>query len=247
MQPEIRFLETNGARLAYRLREGRSPALLFLPGYASDMEGAKALAIDALAERLGIAMLRFDYSGTGSSDGEFEDGTLGRWLDEALHLLDQLTDGPVILVGSSMGGWIALHMAARRTHRVAALVGIASAPDFTDWGYSDAEKAQLQESGRLEQPNHYGPEPHVTSRAFWQSGEALRLLGSPIPVDCPVRLVHGDSDSDVPLEIAFRTMEKLRSADVQMIIVKGGGHRMSEKHEIDAILRTVAGLLESPS
>ena len=236
-------LDFNGARLAYRLRDGRSPTLMFLPGYASDMEGTKALAIDSFAELCGLAMLRFDYSGTGSSEGEFEDGTLGGWLDEALHLLDNLTSGPVVLVGSSMGGWIALLMAINRPERMRAVVGIAAAPDFTDWGFTDEEKEEIGRSVRLEQPNPYGAEPYVTSRAFWQSGEALRLLDGPIPVDCPVRLVHGDADEDVPLDIALRTMSQLRSRDVQLTILKGGGHRLSEAHEIETILRTVAALV----
>jgi pimeloyl-ACP methyl ester carboxylesterase len=217
---------------------------MFLPGYASDMEGAKALALDGLAERRGLAMLRFDYSGTGSSGGKFEEGTLAGWLGEALHMLDNFTQEPVILVGSSMGGWIALHLALQRPDRIAALVGIAAAPDFTEWGYSEAEKAELQRSGRLEQPNPYGPEPHVTTLRFWKSGQELRLLDSVIAVECPVRLVHGDSDSEVPLEIAMKTMERLRSADVQLLVLKGGSHRLSEPNEIDSILRTVAGLLE---
>jgi pimeloyl-ACP methyl ester carboxylesterase len=242
---ELKFIDVNGRRLAFRLRAGRSPALMFLPGYASDMEGTKALALDAFAQARGLGMLRFDYSGTGSSEGEFEDGTLGSWLEEALHLLDHLIEGPVILIGSSMGGWIGLLTAVHRPGRVAALVGIAAAPDFTDWGYTREEKKLLSDAGRLEQPNPYGPEPQVTTFAFWQSGQALRLLREPIAVDCPVRLVHGDSDTDVPLEVAMETLNKLRSADVQLTVVKGAGHRLSERHEIDTILRTVAGLLES--
>lgn len=238
------FLDFDGTRLAFRLRKGNAPTLMFLPGYASDMEGAKALALDSFAGARGLAMLRFDYSGTGASEGVFEEGTLGGWIDQALHMLDHLTEGPVVLVGSSMGGWIALHAAMRRPERIAALVGIAAAPDFTSWGYGDVEKAELRRSGRLEQPNPYGPEPHVTTLGFWESGESLRLLDGPIPVDCPVRLVHGEADSEVPLAVAFRTMERLRSADVQLTIVKGGGHRLSEPNEIDAILSTVAGLLE---
>ena len=217
---------------------------MFLPGYASDMEGTKALALDAFAAERGLAMLRFDYSGTGSSAGAFGDGTLRSWLDEALYLIDHLLEGPVILVGSSMGGWIGLLMARHRPERLAALVGIAAAPDFTDWGYSDAEKEQLRAQGRLEQPNPYAVEPHVTHLGFWQSGEALRLLDEPIAVDCPVRLVHGEADVEVPLEIALKTVRALRSADVQLLVIKGGGHRLSEPHEIDAILRNVDGLLE---
>lgn len=245
MTAELSHLEVNKTRLAFRKREGASPTLMFLPGYASDMEGTKAVVLDAFAEARGLAMLRFDYSGTGSSEGLFEDGTLGGWLDEALHLLDTQTEGAVVLVGSSMGGWIALLMAKHRPERISALVGIAAAPDFTDWGYSDSEKRIMRESGRLEQPNPYGPEPQVTTQHFWESGEALRLLHEPIPVECPVRLIHGDADCDVPPSVAVKTMQQLRSADVQLLVLKGGGHRLSARHEIEAILRTVAGVLET--
>jgi pimeloyl-ACP methyl ester carboxylesterase len=231
-------------RLAYRKREGRGPTLVFLPGYASDMEATKALALDAFAAERGIPMLRFDYSGTGSSEGEFYEGTLERWTDEATLVLDRLTSGPAVLVGSSMGGWIALHLALGRAERVAALVGIAAAPDFTEWGYSEEQKAELRRDGRLEQPNPYGPEPQLTTLAFWRSGQKLRLLESEIAILCPVRLIHGDADDEVPLDIAFRLKDRLRSGDVQVTVIKGGGHRLSEAHEIDTILRTVAALVE---
>jgi pimeloyl-ACP methyl ester carboxylesterase len=241
---ELRYADVGGKRIAYRLRAGRSPAILFLPGYASDMEGTKAVALDAFAEAKGVAMLRFDYSGTGSSDGSFEEGMLGGWLDEALHMLDSIAEGPTVLVGSSMGGWLALLMAKHRPERVAAIVGIAAAPDFTHWGYSEEEKQALRENGRLERPNPYGPEAQVTTFRFWESGEALRLLDGPIPVDCPVRLIHGDADSDVPLQVALRTMEQMRSGDVQLTVIKGSGHRLSQDHEIEVILRTVNAVLE---
>lgn len=218
--------------------------MLFLPGYASDMEGSKAVALDAFAERSGLSMVRFDYSGTGASEGRFEDGTLERWVDEATLMLDEIARGPVIAIGSSMGGWIALHLAIRRSERIAALVGIAAAPDFTDWGYTDEEKTVLERDGRLEVPNPYGPEQQLTTLGFWQSGQKLRLLHSEIAIDCPVRLIHGDKDEDVPLDVAFRLKDRLRSADVQVMVLKGGGHRLSEPHEIDAILRTVAALVE---
>ena len=237
----------DGPRLAYRRRDGGSPTILFLPGYASDMDGTKALALDAFAEARGLAMLRFDYSGTGSSQGRFEDGTLELWLGEAQALIDALTDGPLILVGSSMGGWIAFHLALARPERVAALVGVAAAPDFTDWGYTDEQKAALARDGRLELANPYGEEPQLTTLGFWRSGERLRLLGGEIAVECPVRLVHGDADEDVPLGIAVRLKDAVRSADVQLLVVKGGGHRLSAPHEIDAILRTVDGLIERDS
>src|SRR3954453_17977950 len=176
MTPELQHLSFNERSIAYRLRPGASPTLVFFPGYASDMEGAKALALDAFAQRRGFGMLRFDYSGTGSSSGAFEEGTLARWLEESLAVIDQLTGGPLLLVGSSMGAWLALHVALLRPERVQALVGIAAAPDFTEWGFTAERKAVLQRDGRLEEPNPYGPEPSVFTRDFWESGQKLRLL-----------------------------------------------------------------------
>ena len=228
---EIKHFDLSGRRIAYRLRDGASPALLFLPGYGSDMEGAKALALDAFAERRGFALLRLDYSGTGSSPGNFAHGTLDRWLEEAVAALDQLVAGPIIVAGSSMGGWLALHLALLRPERVVALVGIAAAPDFTDWGFTAEQAAQFGDDGRI-------------TRALWQSGQRHLLLGGEIAIDCPVRLIHGELDCDVPPEIALRTARALRSADVQIKLIKGGGHRLSEPREIEAILRTVAELLE---
>ena len=228
MTVELRHVVVGDRSIAYRLRERASPTLVFLPGYASDMEGNKALALDAFAAQRGPSLLRFDYSGTGSSGGRFEEGTLGLWLEEALAVVDQLTDGPLVLVGSSMGGWLALHLAELRPERIIAVVGIAAAPDFTDWGFRDVQSAERQ-----------GMAP-----GFWRSGQELLLLDRQIAIDCPVRLIHGECDTEVPLDIAFRTMRALRSADVQLNVIKGGGHRLSEAHEIDAILHTVAALLE---
>jgi len=224
----IEHLDVAGRAIAYRLRRANVPAILFLPGYASDMEGAKALALDAFAAERGLSMLRFDYSGAGSSAGRFEEGTLALWLEEALAILDQLTDGEVIVVGSSMGGWIALHLALLRPDRVRALVGIAAAPDFTDWGFADGDAAVANN----------------IARGFWESGQQLLLLDHPIGVECPVRLLHGELDRDVLLDVAFRLMRALRSSDVQLNVLKGGGHRLSEPHEIRAILDTVIALLE---
>ena len=244
-QPEVAYIEVDERSIAYRYRPGDGPTLMFLPGYASDMEGTKALALDGFAERSGRPMLRLDYSGTGSSGGRFEDGSLALWLEESLAALDRLSQGPLVLVGSSMGGWIALHLALLRPERVRALVGIAAAPDFTEWGFSADQKAKLEACGQIEEPNPYGPGPQIFTRAFWESGQKLRLLDEDIAIDCPVRLIHGELDQDVPLNVAIRTMDRLRSADVQLLTIKGGAHRLSEPHEIDAILRTVAGLVES--
>jgi pimeloyl-ACP methyl ester carboxylesterase len=223
-QTEVAHLEVGGRSIGYRLRPGAQPTLLFLPGYASDMEGAKAMAVDAFAASRGLAMLRMDYSGTGSSGGRFEDGTLALWLEEALAVVDRLSRGPLIVIGSSMGGWIALHVALLRPERVRWLVAIAAAPDFTEWGAARGGD-------------------HLTA-AFQQSGHELRLLDGEIGIECPVRLIHGDADPDVPLDVAFRTMRALRSADVQLTIIKDGGHRLSEPREIDAILGVVEKLLE---
>jgi pimeloyl-ACP methyl ester carboxylesterase len=244
MTAELRNFDVAGRRIAYRLRCGKGPTLIFLPGYASDMEGAKALALDGFAKRQGLAMLRFDYSGTGSSGGRFEEGTLALWLEEALAATDRLTQGPLVIAGSSMGGWIALHLALLRRERVQGLVGIAAAPDFTEWGFSKEQRARLLAEGRLEEPNPYGPQPFVTTYGFWESGQRLLLLERQIPIDCPVRMIHGECDHEVPVDIALRTLRALRSADVQLNVIKGGGHRLSEPHEIEAILRAVAGLLE---
>ena len=231
MQAALRHFDAGGRRIAYRLREGRGSTILFLPGYGSDMDGTKALALDEFAERRGVGMLRLDYSGTGASGGRFEEGTLELWLEEALAALDELTSGSLILAGSSMGGWLALHLALLRPERVQALIGIAAAPDFTQWGFTPEQASQLQDEGRL-------------TRGFWESGQRLLLLGGEIAIDCPVRLLHGECDEEVPLEVAFRTLRALRSRDVQFNVLKGGGHRLSQPHEINAILQTVANLLE---
>jgi pimeloyl-ACP methyl ester carboxylesterase len=163
MQPEPRFLDCASRRIAVREREGRAPTLMFLSGYGSDMDGFKALALDAFAEREGVGMVRFDYSGTGLSDGEFDEGTLDRWIDEAVQVADSMTEGPLVVIGSSMGGWIALHLALRRPERVQALVGIAAAPDFTEWGFSEAARATLRKPGEPRQMT----EDFRPTRALW--------------------------------------------------------------------------------
>jgi pimeloyl-ACP methyl ester carboxylesterase len=243
----IDYLEAgDGVRLAYRHRAGRGPTLIFLPGYASDMEGGKATALAAWAAAEGRAMLCFDYAGCGRSGGDFERQTLRRWQGDVLAMIDEVAgEGPVVLVGSSMGGWLMLLAALARPHRVAGLVGIAAAPDFTAWGFSDDDKRAILGEGRLERPNPYGDAPYVTTRAFWESGEALRLLGAEIGIDCPVRLLHGQADAEVPWARALDIARLLRSADVQTLLVKDGDHRLSRDADLALLTANVKTLLES--
>ncbi|MCW2411194.1 MULTISPECIES: alpha/beta fold hydrolase [unclassified Sphingobium] len=235
-----------GLRLAYRHRPGTGPTIVFLPGYMSDMMGSKALALDDWAAAQGRAMLRLDYAGCGESEGRFEDGTLASWRDDARAVIEHcIPTGPIILVGSSMGGWLALLLARDLGARVAGLVGIAAAPDFTDWGFGDAQKATLQREGKLVEPTPYGDQPYVTTRAFWESGEALRLLDGEIAIECPIRLLQGQADADVPWQIAVRIAQQVRSADVQTLLVKDGDHRLSRPQDIALLIATVARLVES--
>ena len=162
--------------------------------------------------------------------------------DDVLLLMDALTQGPVILVGSSMGGWIALLVALARPERVVGIVGVAAAPDFTQWGFTDADKALLRTEGRIEEPTPYGDQPYVTTLAFWESGQALRVLEEEIALDCPVRLLQGQADPDVPWDIALRLAGRLRSSDVQTLLIKDGDHRLSRDTDIALLIRTVAKL-----
>ena len=235
----------DGRTLAYRRVAGAGPAILFLPGYMSDMEGSKALALEAWARRERRAFARFDYGGCGLSAGDFEAQSLADWRDDAVAMIDHL-GGQVVLVGSSMGGWLMLLAALARPEQVAGLIGIAAAPDFTNWGFSDAEKATIQREGRLVQPTPYGDRPYVTTRIFWESGETLKLLDGKIELDCPVRLLHGQADEDVPWIYSLELMKLLRSADVQACFVKDGAHRLSRDGDIALLIATVNNLLEAP-
>lgn len=239
----------DGRRIAYRHAEGRGPPIVFLPGYMSDMEGSKASAIFARAEADRRACLLLDYSGCGQSagkdrGGEFADGTLTRWCEEVLALIDRFTPGPVMLVGSSMGGWLALVVGLALGERLAGMVGIAAAPDFSEWGYSGEQKAQLAAGESVFEDNPYGPEPTPTHPLFWQDAQRQLLLDGPIAITCPVRLLHGQCDADVPWEISLRLAERLRSDDIQVTLVKHGDHRLSRDDDIALILRQVWSLLE---
>ncbi len=235
----------DGVELAWVLTPGRQPTTVFLPGYRSDMGGAKAVAIDSWCRDRGTACLRLDYSGHGASGGAFVDGTIGRWTDDALLLVDRLTDGPLILVGSSMGGWIALLLALARPERLSGLIGVAAAPDFTEalmWeAMLPAERARLQQDSVLFIPSDYG-EPLPITLALITEGRRHLLMAAPIPIAAPVRLLHGQRDPDVPWETALRLADRLDGTDVQVTLVKDGDHRLSRPTDL-ALLKTLhAGL-----
>ena len=235
-------VRADGVRLAYRHLQGRGPTLVFLPGYKSDMQGGKALALAAWAAAQGVAMLRMDYSVCGESDGAFEDGTLNIWRDDVLAVISEAKVGPLILIGSSMGGWLMLLVAEKLGDQVTAMVGIAAAPDFTDWDFNDADRATIAATGRIERPSDYGYDPMVITQGFWQSGQANRRLTGEVALDCPVRLIHGQCDPDVPWETSLKLAAALRSSDVQTIFVKDGDHRLSRDQDIALLIDTVSKL-----
>jgi pimeloyl-ACP methyl ester carboxylesterase len=243
-EPPPQFLtRPDGIRLAYRHLQGDGPTIVFLPGYMSDMQGGKAQALAAWAESQGRAMLRLDYSGCGTSEGAFEDGTLDVWRDDVLAVVRHVVSGPLILIGSSMGGWLMLLVARALDEQVASLVGIAAAPDFTDWDFSAADREEMEAKGRIERPSDYGYDAMVITRDFWQSGQNNRQLTGAIAIDCPVRLIHGQNDPDVPWDISMQLARQLRSSDVQTILLKDGDHRLSRDQDIAVLINVVAKLV----
>jgi pimeloyl-ACP methyl ester carboxylesterase len=230
----------DGITLAWRHIAGRAPTVVFLPGFASDMTGAKAVDVASCCAARGQAMLLLDYSGHGASDGAFTDGTIGVWTQDALAVIG-LVEGPLVLIGSSMGGWIALLVCLSRPGRVVGLIGIAAAPDFTErlmWeAMAPPERARLMADGVLHIPSPYGPPTPVT-RALIEDGRRHLLLDGPIPLACPVRLLHGQADPDVPWEMALRLAELLESGDVRVTLIKDGDHRLSRPQDL-ALLRAV--------
>lgn len=240
---EIAFHDMpDGRRIAYRHLSGSSPTLVFLPGYMSDMEGGKATALFEWARQQGRACLLLDYSGCGASEGEFAGGSLSRWTEEVLALIEARVEGEVIVVGSSMGGWLMLLVGEKLGSRLTGMVGIAAAPDFSDWGFDDEQKTQLAADKTIYEDNPYGPEPTPTHALFWQDAEEQKRLDDEIAISCPVRLLHGQRDADVPWEVSLRLAEALRSDAVQVTLVKDGDHRLSREQDIDLLLRTIAAI-----
>ena len=232
-------------RLAWSRLPGRGPGVVFLPGFRSDMQGSKAIFLRDHCAARGQAFLRLDYSGHGASDGRFEDGTIGQWAADALAVFDALTDGPQILVGSSMGGWIALLIARQRAGRLAGLVGIAPAPDFTEallWPALPAEMRQaLTRDGIIHLPSQYG-EPTPVTRALVEDGKRQSVLSAPIDLPCPVRILQGMADPDVPWRHALRILETLAQGDARVTLIKDGDHRLSRPEDLRLLAETLDSL-----
>ncbi len=232
---------------AHRL-QGASPTVVFCGGFRSDMSGTKAMTLDAWCRKRGQSYLRFDYSGHGESDGEFTKATIGQWLADTLAAIDELTSGPLVLVGSSMGGWISLLATLARPERVAGLAGIASAPDFTEdllWdGLSANQQSILKREGRISLPSAYDEEPSIITRDLIEEGRDHLLLHGAIPIQCPVRLLHSLDDPDVPWETSLRLMQKIAHDDVRLTLLKDAGHRISRPEDLELILGTLGRLLE---
>ncbi len=222
------------------------PGIVFLGGFASDMSGSKAMALDAYCAATGRAFLRFDYTGHGQSSGQFTDGTISKWRDDVLAVIDHLTEGPQILIGSSMGGWLMLLCTLLRPQRIGALIGLAAAPDFTEelmWGQMDANmRARLLAEGRIEEPSAYSDQPYVITRALIEDGRKHLLLGQDIGIDLPVRLLHGQADEDVPFAVSLRLAERLISEDVVVTLIKDGNHRLSRPQDIERLIATIEEL-----
>tara|TARA_R110002072_G_scaffold4093_6_gene28927 strand:- start:976 stop:1821 length:846 start_codon:yes stop_codon:yes gene_type:complete len=258
-----RLKRPDGATIAYHRQGGKAldgrkssengkTGLIFLGGFMSDMTGTKATFLEDYAKQQGRAFVRFDYLGHGQSSGAVTDGTIGRWVDDTLAVIDDLTDGPQILIGSSMGGWIMLLAALQRKARIVGLQGIAAAPDFTEnlmWEtFSETVKETLIRDGVYKEPNAYSDTPYSITLKLIEDGRHHLLMGGKIALDCPVRLLHGMADLDVPYQLSTKLARRLTGKDVEVQLVKEGDHRLSEPpqlaslaHSLDRLLATIEG------
>lgn len=241
------LLTPAGRSLAYHQLPGRLPAIVFLGGFRSDMTGTKAVFLQDWAARHGQAFVRFDYSGHGASSGAFTDGCIGDWACDACAVLDHLVKGPALLVGSSMGGWIALLLALRRPAQVAGVLGIAAAPDFTEdsmWPrLTEAQRAQILSSGQVALPNAYDDTPYILTRRLFEDGRRQLVLRNALPLPFPVRLLQGDQDDAVATEVPLRLMAHAECPDMRLTLVKGADHRFSTPECLDLIGRELTDLL----
>lgn len=237
---DTRFHEMpDGRRVAFKHNVGTGPTLVFLPGYMSDMAGGKATAIFEEAVAKGRGCLLLDYTGCGESSGDFANGTLSHWCEEVMALIDAYVEGPVLVAGSSMGGWLMLLVGEALGKRLAGIIGIASAPDFTVWGYSAGKREKLFAGEVVLEENPYGPEPTPTHPGFFADAQDHLRLIDEIALDCPIRLIHGQRDDDVPWAISIKLAAALRSDDVQVTLIKDGDHRLSRDADIAQLLGVV--------
>jgi len=236
-----------GATIAYRRLAGGGPGIIFLGGFRSNMNGTKALFLEDFCCRHGRAYVRFDYFAHGASSGDFADGTISRWRDDTISVIDSLTEGPQLLVGSSMGGWIMVLAALARPARVAALVGIAAAPDFTSdllpQRLTDAQRRILRDEGRIVLPSAYDPAGYLYTRGLVEDGDRNLVLRSAIPLTCPVRLLHGMADESVPWQQSRKLAERLQSRDVALTLIKDGDHRLSRDADLARLARSLDELV----
>lgn len=238
----------DGATIGYHRLAGQTPGIVFLGGFHSDMIGTKALYLEDFCRRDGRAYVRFDYFGHGASNGDAATGTIGRWADDAIAVIDSLTEGPQILVGSSMGGWIMLLAALARPARVHALIGIAASPDFTEdlvWPrLSPAQRRQLHETGAVRLPSEYDAAGYTYRPSLFEDGKRHLVMRKPIALDCPVRLLHGLRDDAVPWRTSLSLAERLDSRDVAVTLVKDGDHRLSREADLARLGRTLDELID---
>jgi len=249
MEPD--HIDVAGNSIAVRHRDGAAPGVMWLGGYRSDMKGTKAAALDEWAAASGHAFTRHDYSGHGESGGDFAEGTISRWLEESLAVMRAFTKGPQILVGSSMGGWIALRMAQELAgtgeRRVAGLLLLAPAPDFTselvEPQLSDAQRRALDEKGYFEEPSGYSDQPYIYTKALIEDGRRNSVLKGTIDTHCPVHILQGMEDPDVPYSHALRLVEHLPADDVTLSLIRDGDHRLSRPQDIAMLVRTLESLI----
>lgn len=236
----------SGTSIAYYKLEGKSPGVIFMGGFMSDMNGSKAIALEVICRELGIAYVRFDYLGHGNSSGKFSDGTISIWAGDALAVLDNLTKGPQIIVGSSMGGWIMMLTAISRPKRVFGLLGIAAAPDFTEdllpRELTRDQMAEIQKTGLIDIPSEY-QNPYTITKQLLEDGRQNLLLRKEIPIDCPIRLLHGLKDTSVPWKTALKIQKLLRSQDVEVTFIKNGDHRLSTDEDLERLKRSLLTLV----
>jgi len=222
---------------------GKGPGIVFIHGLRSDMKGSKALALEEHCRQSGRGFLCFDLSGHGQSSGHFEEKGIGDWQNDVVEVIDALTDGPQILVGSSLGGWLMLLAALKRPDRVKALMGLAAAPDFTEdlmaTAFDEKQRNQLETDGKVRIADCYGGEPYAITRHLIEDGRNHLVLRGPIAIDCPVALIQGQQDPDVPWQTALTLAERLRSQRVSVTLVKSAGHRLSEPENLRLILATL--------